>query len=190
MKARLHTFLLLFAVLFFAACKKEEIKSEEEEVKTSTTPSAPTEGNIKIVGTQNDQVIYDGKTITLKSFNIDKILPYIYASYAQITIQSTDKDGIFNKYSIGINLLSGLPATGIKTNIIMGSTPLIGLNEYENSALYSFSAMNGTFTVDSNDGHNAIITVSDIDMKESYAQGFDASLKKFTIKSFKIKIAF
>jgi hypothetical protein len=192
MKTKINLVLFLFATLVLSACKKETPTDPEKETvtKTEQTSGTPTEGNIQITDTKNDVVVYDDKTVTLKSFTIDKLLPTVTTGYAQITIQSVDKDGNLPKYSIGINLLSGLPAVGVKTSLLSGSTPVLGLNLYQNSGLYSFSAMNGTFTVDANDGHNATLTVSDIDMKQSFMQGFDASLKRFKIKSFKFKIAF
>lgn len=191
MKKLFNTYLFLFALLSLVACKKDIVAEPEEPVATKeTTSSTPTEGNIQITDTQADAVKYDDKTITVKSFTINKVLPTVLTNYAQITIQSEEKDGIFNKYSIGINMLSGLPAVGVKTSVLLGTTPIIGLNLYQDSGLYSFSAMNGTFIVDSNDGHNAVITVSDMDMKQSFMTGFDASLKRFKVKSFKLKITF
>jgi len=189
MKKKFKTIALLFTVVAMLSCKKEEA-TEPEEIIPKTEAGKPTEGNIVIADTQNDVVKYDDKTITVKSFTINKVLSTVLTGYAQATIQSEEKDGIFTKYTIGMNMLSGLPAVGVKTNIIGGTTPLIGLNIYEGSVLYAFSAMNGTFTVDSNDGHNAVITVGDIDMKQSFMQGFDASLKKFKMKSFKFKLVY
>jgi len=192
MKTKFNLVLFVLATLVVSACKKETTTEPEEKpvVKTEQTSGTPTEGNIQITDTQTDNVVYDDKTVTVKSFTIDKLLPTVTTGYAQITIQSVDKDGMLPKYSIGINLLGGLPAVGVKTSILFGSTPLLGLNVYQNSGLYSFSAMNGTFTVDNNDGHNATLTFSDFDMKQSFMQGFDASLKRFKVKSFKLKIAF
>ncbi|RZK52801.1 MAG: hypothetical protein EOO91_18745 [Pedobacter sp.] len=191
MKTKFNLILFLLAILVVSACKKETPAPEEETViKTEQASGTPTEGNIQITGTQNDNVVYDDKTVTVKSFTIDKLFSTVVTGYAQITLNSVDKDGTLPKFSIGINLLSGLPAVGVKTSILSGSTPVLGLNVYQNSGLYSFSAMNGTFTVDNNDGHNATLTFSDFDMKQSFMQGFDASLKRFKVKSFKLKIAF
>ena len=191
METKFKTIAFLFLVIAMLSCKKDEATEPEEGgIPKTEVPSKPTEGNIVIADTQSDAVKYDDKTITVKSFTVNKILPTVLAGYAQVTIQSEEKDGLFPKYSIGMNMLSGLPAVGVKTNVVGGTTPLIGLNIYEGSTLYAFSAMNGTFTVDSNDGHNAVITVGDIDMKQSFMQGFDASLKKFKVKSFKVKIAY
>ncbi len=189
MKKILLTICCLSICLF--ACKKDsETTNPEEEPKTEEPTNVPTEGNIQISDNTNNTAKYDDKTITVKSFTIDKILPTITTGYAQITIQSTDKDGLFTKYSIGVNMLSGLPATGVKTSILSGSTPLIGINIYQDSGLYPYSAMNGTFTVNANDGHNVTMTFSDIDMKQSFMQGFDASNKRFKVKSFKIKFSY
>jgi len=185
---------ILFTICCFSlclfSCKKDSETVNPEEPKTEEPTSVPTEGNIQISDNTNNTAKYDDKTITVKSFAIDKILPTVTTGYAQITIQSTDKDGIFTKYSIGVNMLSGLPATGVKTNILSGTTPIIGINIYQDTALYFYSAMNGTFTVDANDGHNVTMTFSDIDMKQSFMQGFDASNKRFKVKSFKIKFSY
>lgn len=190
MKKTLLLICLLSLGLF--ACKKstEEPAPETPKTEESTTAGTPTEGNIQIVDNANNTAKYDDKTITVKSFTIEKILPTITNGYAQVTIQSIEKDGIFNKYGIGINMLSGLPAVGVKTNVVAGTTPIIGINIFQDGTIYSYSAMNGTFTVDANDGHNATMTVSDMDIKQSYTQGFDAANKRFKLKSFKIKFAY
>lgn len=174
------------------SCKNdtEVIEPETPKKEEAGNTSTPTEGNIVLSDNNNNTAKYDDKTITAQSFTISKILPTVATGYAQVTIQSSEKDGIFNKYTIGINLLSGLPAVGIKTNILSGTTPLIGINIYQDGTLYPYSAMNGTLTVDAHEGKNVTITVSDVDMKQSFMQGFDAGNKRFKVKSFKIKFSY
>lgn len=183
--------LIAFVVsnLLLGGCKKDKTEETPETTPVVSTET-PTEGNIKITDNDNNSVKYDDKTITVKSFDISKVFSTVLTSYAQMTIESTDKDGIFAKYTIGINLLTGLPKTGEVTNVISGTTPLIGLNVYENSNLYPFSAMNGTLKVESNDGKNVTLLVSDMDMKQSFTAGFDASAKRLKVKAFKIKLSY
>ncbi len=182
---------VLVSNLILGGCKKDTTEEIPETTITSiSSTDNPTEGTVKIADNNNGSVKYDDKTITVKSFDISKTLGTVLTSYAQFTIQSTDKDGIFDKYTIGINLLSGLPKTGETISVLSGTTPLIGLNVYENSSLYPFSAMNGTFKVESNDGKNLTILVSDMDMKQSYTPGFEASAKRLKVKAFRFKFSY
>ena len=184
--------LLLPAVLiaFLAvSCQKE---STEENNPSNTNngqgvPSTPTEGSIELADNTGNKIKYDDKTIDAQTFKVDTSLVYISSGYGQITIQSKEKEGIYNKYNIGINMVNGIPKVGEKTSILWGTTPLMGINIWSGTSLYNYSAMNGTFTIEALDAHNITLLVSDVDMKQSFSQGFDPANKRFKIKSFRIK---
>lgn len=180
---------VLFAASIFGACKKNEAVEHETTTTTTTTTVAvaPTEGTITIADNTNNTAKYDDKTITVKSFDLEKTLVYIYPISQQITLQSKDKDGIFFKYNVGLNMPMTVDKVGIKQNCVPTTTPLVGINVYEGGALYAFSCMNGTYTIEAMDAHNITILFSAMDFKQSFMQGFDASLKRFSTKPFRVK---
>jgi len=172
--------------LLLDGCKKDTTENEPPNNPTENSADNPTEGTIKIVDNTNGTVKYDDNTIPLKSFNIEKVIGY---SYGQITIYSKDLDGSLNKYHIGINFLGGLPETG-KTKNALYDGATVGFNTYNNGALYSYLAINGTLKVESNDGHNVSLLVSDMDMKQISTDSYDISAKRFRVKAFRVKFSY
>lgn len=182
----MKNFLLTLAIacsLLLFGCKKDDVATDTTE---TTSTDNPTEGSITIADNPNGTVKYDDKTIPLKSFNIDKTLGY---SYGQVTIFSKDMDGYLNKYHIGINFLGGLPETG-KTRKALYDNVSVGFNTYDNGILYSYLAITGTLKIESNDGKNVSLLVSDMDMKQISTDSYDISAKRFKVKSFRVKFSY
>ncbi|RYE19391.1 MAG: hypothetical protein EOP51_19995 [Sphingobacteriales bacterium] len=180
--------LTLVSTMLFTACKKGESNKKEDKKEEETEETTkPTEGNIVIADNPGDKVKYDDKSITAKSFSINATLVYFYPGSKQITVQSVEKDGIFNKYTLGLNFPATLPAVGVKTSAINGSLPLVGLNIFDGGDLYYYSCMSGSYTIEAMDDHNITVLYTDIEMKQSFDMGFDKANKRYTIKSFRVK---
>lgn len=181
---------VLIATALFGACKKGDVATPAAATTTTTPVTAidvATENTIAIADNINSTVKYDDKTITAKSFDLEKILVYIYPASQQITLQSKDKDGIFFKYNVGLNMPMTTDKVGVKQNCVPTTTPLVGINIYDAGTLYYYSCMNGTYTIEAMDAHNITILFSAMDFKQSLMTGFDAGLKRFSTKPFRIK---